>query len=119
MCSHSPGRATMTVDVSFPNTTSSAAGMSTVESDAMVIRSPASLCGLLSSSSRVLWYVQSKTKSELGDDVALGTIPWAGLVHRHCHCCYCVERGVVVGMDDGQTNGINFIQFVCPSRTPI
>ena len=28
-------------------------------------------------------------------------------------------RGVVVGMDDGQTNGINFIQFVCPSRTPM
>lgn len=63
----------MTVDVSFPNTTSSAAGMSTVESDAMVIRSPASLYGLLSSSSRVLWYyVQSK--SEVGDDVALGTM---------------------------------------------
>jgi hypothetical protein len=26
---------------------------------------------------------------------------------------------VVVGIDDGQTNGINFIPFVCPSRTPI
>ena len=41
-CVHSPGRATMTVDVSFPNTTLllaiAAAGMSTVESDAMVIR---------------------------------------------------------------------------------
>ncbi len=30
-----------------------------------------------------------------------------------------VWSGVVVGIDDGQTNGINFIQFVCPSRTPI
>ena len=42
----------MTVDVSFPNTTTlllaiAAAGMSTVEIDAMVIRSAASLCGLL------------------------------------------------------------------------
>jgi hypothetical protein len=43
LCIHSPGRATMTVDVSFPNTTTlllaiAAAGMSTVESDAIVIR---------------------------------------------------------------------------------
>ena len=29
-------------------------------------------------------------------------------------------RGVVVGMDDGQTNRIiSFLTFVCPSRTPI
>ena len=26
---------------------------------------------------------------------------------------------MVVGIDDGQKNGINFIPFVCPSRTPI
>ena len=26
-------------------------------------------------------------------------------------------RGVVVGIDDGQTNGIIFIPFVCPSRS--
>jgi hypothetical protein len=25
----------------------------------------------------------------------------------------------LVGIDDGQTNGIIFIQFVCPSRSPI
>ena len=28
----------------------------------------------------------------------------------------CDGRTMVVGIDDGQTNGINFIPFVCPSR---
>ena len=31
----------------------------------------------------------------------------------------CDGRTMVEGMDDEQTNGINFIPFVCPSRTPI
>ena len=29
------------------------------------------------------------------------------------------NRNPLVGIDDGQTNVINFIPFVCPSRTPI
>jgi hypothetical protein len=29
------------------------------------------------------------------------------------------HRNPLVGIDDGQTNGINFIPFVCPSRSPI
>ena len=28
------------------------------------------------------------------------------------------EDSNLSGIDDGQTNGINFFQFVCPSRTP-
>ena len=36
-----------------------------------------------------------------------------------CMVFACDGRTMVEGMDDGQTNGINFIPFVCPSRTPI
>ena len=36
-----------------------------------------------------------------------------------CMVFACDGRTMVEGIDDEQTNGINFIPFVCPSRTPI
>ena len=36
-----------------------------------------------------------------------------------CMVFACDVRTMVEGMDDEQTNGKHFLQFVCPSQTPI
>ena len=41
-------------------------------------------------------------------------------IHQPCIHLHspCEGRTMVVGIGGGQTNGLNFVQFVCPSQTP-